>query len=437
MQKKFKKFNQRGSVSVQSALLIGVLATGSVVGGVAYADSQSASYSSGMPTSSENPGMCVTAAFVSDLKTKSNKGDCPIDEPTAAPTSNPAPIVTSTPTPTAPQPTSTPIVTPSPEPTPTPTIAPPSIGSNAGISTVVDTSTSVGLPSSVATSIDGSKIVAIQSKKIFSSNDYGQTWKLLVDISTSIAGMSISFNAVTPSKDGTSFYVAPGAVGSPSSIWFYKIDATKASPTATSMFLNSGDVASFGSIDVSDSGAKFIASRSDGYMYRTGGVTSWIKGSYTGISQLAASADGTKAVSVATNGSVYKSTDSGTTWTKLTQPSVQKWVSIDSDAAGDKWFATTQSGNVFHSTDMGATWIPHDVLGVGSWSNISVSNDGKVIAVGKTGAAGQVYFSKDGGGTWSTSSALSGGYWSLVKVSSDGHRFYAKNNKSLKTGVID
>lgn len=434
MPKNLRSFTQRGAVSVQSALLVGALSVGSVVGGIAYSGIQNTSTTSSASTVVEDSGICVTASYVSDLKIKKSKGDCPVDEvtpvPTQSPTSSPTPTTTPTAAPT-PTPTSSPIVTP----TPTPTVAPPSIGGNAGVSSVTNTSTTVGFPTRIASSSDGSKIVAIQSKKIFSSKDYGQTWKLLVDISTSIAGNSIFFSSVTTSKDGTSFYVSPGAERSASSIWFYKIDTIK--ETATATFLNSGDIASFTSIDASDNNGKFIAARSDGSMYRASGVGSWIKTSYTGTTQVAASSDGTKAVTVGVNGFVYKSTDSGQTWTKLTQPTVQKWVSIDSDDAGSKWFATTQSGQIFYSVDMGATWTAYDILGSGTWSNISTSSNGQVIAVGKAGTTGQVYFSKDGGSTWSISDTLSGGYWSLVRVSPDGKRFYAQNNKGLKAGVID
>lgn len=431
MLKNSRKFNQRGAVSVQSALLVGTLATSTLVGGVAYASSQSST-----PIVYAGDSMCVTAEYVGDSKLNSYKGDCIIETPTPSPTNSTESVSSPTPSPSV-TPTATPTSEPSVTPTPTPTVtvAQPTIGTAADISSVANTATTVGIPTEIATSTDGSKVVAIQAKKIFSSSDYGQTWNLLADISTSIAGNSIYFSSVTPSKDGTSFYVSPGTERSASSIWFYKVNAVTKATTAT--WLPTGDLPSFTSIDVSDNGAKFVAMRSDGFAYRASSVGSWTKGSSLGINmQVASSGDATKSLAVGFGGAVYKSIDSGVTWTNLKQPSVQKWVSIDSDAAGNKWFATTQGGNVFYSTDMGATWIPYEILGTGTWSNISVSTDGQVIVVGKGGSTGQVFFSKDGGATWATSSSLSGGFWGMVNISPDGHRFYVRNNTGVKTGAI-
>lgn len=431
MRKDFRKLSQRGSVSVQSAVVGGILATSVMAGGAGLVAAQSTPV-----INSGNSGLCVVAGRTDDQNLSSYKGDCIVETPT------PTPTVSLTPTPTAtasqsapPAPNPTPSVTSTPTPTPTPTVA--TIGTSAGISSVVNTNSDVGSPFAIAVSSDGTKIVAIQSKKIFTSKDAGNTWKMAIDITNSMAGSSMSFKAVTPSKTGTSFYVAPTKVSSTASFSaFYKIDATV--PNGVNpVSLPYGNYPSFTSMDSSDDGRNFLATQFDGFAYKGSSVTSFTQSIYMGDAKLTMSSDGTKAVAVSSSGSVYSTTNSGSTWTNLKQIAVRKWTNIDSDASGSKWIATEQNGGVYYSTDMGATWNQYSILGTGPWTSVSLSDDGQIIAASKAGTTGQVYFSKDGGNTWATSSSLGTGVWTLVKISPDGKRFYAATNVGLKTGVID
>lgn len=441
MPKNSRKFNQRGAVSAQSALLVGALATSTLVGGLAYVGSQSSA-----TAVSAGDSMCVSAEYVGNSKINSYKGDCVIETPTPTSTdsvaASPSPTVSASASPTTTAPTSTPVVTPT--PTPTPTVEAPSIGTNASVTNLRNTAVDASNVRSIVTSVDGLRLAAHTDKKVYVSDNAGQTWKLTNDISTSIAGVNRYFASIASSKDGSKVVIGPGNSGSAESLYVYKVSLLTQNYVSASG-LNYGDVGTFLSMESSDDGGKMIALRSDGFVWKSvnGGGT-WTKGqsvnasNYSGgVNKIAMSADGTKLVAVG-NGSVWNSTDSGTTWTKKVQPS-QKWTSIDTDSSGSKWFATVQGGKVYYSTDMGATWTPYDILGVSAnWSSISTSSDGKVIIVGKSISKGELFFSIDGGETWKTSSATEGfGYWNVIKISPDGKRFFAQSSTTIKTGIIE
>lgn len=98
---------------------------------------------------------------------------------------------------------------------------------------------------------------------------------------------------------------------------------------------------------------------------------------------IASSSDGTILATVEsgmTKGSIYTSTDSGTTWTQQTSAGSRSWRSITSSSDGTKLAAVTYNDSIYTSTDSGATWTERTSAGSRYWSSITSSSDGTKLA---------------------------------------------------------
>lgn len=91
---------------------------------------------------------------------------------------------------------------------------------------------------------------------------------------------------------------------------------------------------------------------------------------------MAASADGTKVIAGQFNqfsqdlgaSSVYRSSDSGATWTKITALGDGIWFGLASSSDGTKLAAANAyTGSLYLSNDSGVTWTAQTNLGLGSF----------------------------------------------------------------------
>jgi photosystem II stability/assembly factor-like uncharacterized protein len=125
---------------------------------------------------------------------------------------------------------------------------------------------------------------------------------------------------------------------------------------------------------------------------------------------IATSADGTHVAAVAQQQQLMLSSDSGATWhnATITGGATQWWRGVAMSSDGSVLTAVSHAG-VFRSTDSGATWSLLSVAVGGTavtdnWYRVKMSADGQTIAiVGNTfsGAPGTgIYVSHDGGTTW-------------------------------------
>jgi hypothetical protein len=155
---------------------------------------------------------------------------------------------------------------------------------------------------------------------------------------------------------------------------------------------------------------------------------------------VASSADGTKLVAVTdaryegTNGlvmgGVYRSADSGATWTRTSAPG-NEWVSVASSADGTKLAAMADAyydgtnelttGGIYISRDSGATWTQTSAPNI-PWFSVVCSADGTTLVAAAAGFS-QIYVSKDGGEAWTTGSPAAA--WTAVVSSADGYRVVA------------
>lgn len=168
--------------------------------------------------------------------------------------------------------------------------------------------------------------------------------------------------------------------------------------------------------------------------------------------RVASSADGMKLIAADYAGSLYTSTDGGSTWTERTSAGSHNWFSVASSSDGDKLIASTSDtvfsngnwnnvGNLYTSVDGGATWVQRTSGGVGAWSSVASSADGSKLiasrAVSNVGSnTGSLYTSTDGGATWVERTAAGSHAWRSVASSSDGSKLVAVNDDYDDTNSV-
>jgi photosystem II stability/assembly factor-like uncharacterized protein len=137
---------------------------------------------------------------------------------------------------------------------------------------------------------------------------------------------------------------------------------------------------------------------------------------------VASSADGSKLVAIATNGDIYRSSDSGNNWASnniwmsTNLPSVGSLVGVASSADGNKLVAVVNAGGVYTSSDSGNTWIQTKAR-TNNWFAVASSADGSMLVAVADG--GGIYSSSDSGNSWTTNNVLNL-YWGSVASSADG-----------------
>jgi len=137
---------------------------------------------------------------------------------------------------------------------------------------------------------------------------------------------------------------------------------------------------------------------------------------------IASSADGRKLVAAAYGGSLWRSTDSGLSWTALSGAPVGGWNSVASSSDGTTLAAVIFMNNIWLSTNSGTTWTgqtggaPADA----SWQAIASSSDGTNLVAVANG--GNIWLSTNSGTTWTQQAggAPTSAAWSAVVSSADG-----------------
>jgi hypothetical protein len=155
-------------------------------------------------------------------------------------------------------------------------------------------------------------------------------------------------------------------------------------------------------------GTKLVAVSGNLYSILFGGIyistnsgATWTKTSAPSLNWycVASSVDGNKLVAAVggnTSGAIYTSMDSGTTWTQTSAPD-QFWQSVASSADGTGLVAAANGGSpsggpIYISTDSGATWVTANAP-TNVWASVVSSADGgKLAAV--NGNSGGIYVSQ-------------------------------------------
>ncbi len=252
--------------------------------------------------------------------------------------------------------------------------------------------------SSIACSADGRKLVAvIKGGPIYTSTDGGVTWM-------ATSAPITNWTAVACSADGIKI-VAAAAV----------YDGSQYA-SGGPIYVSGNSGASWTSTDAPSTNWAAVASSADG-------------------SQMVAVAGGRVVfVTSAPDGPIYRSMDSGATWTAAGAPSVD-WTSVAASADGTTLAATVYAGSgpslLYTSTDSGATWVSTNA-GFAYLVSVASSAEGRRLVAGTfdpfhppgTGGAFAVSTSTNGGGTWRQAPAGGLGR-GLVASSADGTRLVA------------
>ena len=269
----------------------------------------------------------------------------------------------------------------------------------------------------VASSADGSKLVAVVytdgsggGGPIFVSTDSGTNW-------TQTGAPLAEWDAVAASADGSRL-IAGAGFNNPGPVY----TSTNSGATWIS---NNLPVALWGAVASSGDGAKLAAGIQNGpiYISTNGGATWKLSGAPSQLwLNIASSADGTKLIAAAYFGLIYTSTDSGATWTPNVSTTNEFWRCVVSSADGTKLLAAaaysggSNPGPILTSTNGGVTWTPGAVTGY--WASAACSADGSRLALGGAQGSGTL-ISTNFGATWITNDVPQGALVGLAS-SADG-----------------
>jgi photosystem II stability/assembly factor-like uncharacterized protein len=236
------------------------------------------------------------------------------------------------------------------------------------------------------------------------TNPVGNVQYTFTNPSATYPYVGSDFMSVAASSDGQKVVACADTSGS---IW-----------TSTNGGLNwvqrSAPLANWVSVASDASGTKLIAADQGGSLWTSGdsGVT-WVERPAAGPSPqtwsyVAISANGTYALASAgvpgvATGYIYKSSDSGATWTQTGAPQRNDWTSLTVSNDGATMYATAQtqySGPIYKSSNSGTTWTPVPYSDkVLAFYNIACSSDGTKLIAGDYGGTG-VWTSTDSGVHW-------------------------------------
>ncbi len=143
------------------------------------------------------------------------------------------------------------------------------------------------------------------------------------------------------------------------------------------------------------------------------------------VSSVWSSADGTKLFATVYGGLIWKSTNSGTTWSSV--GSTKNWYAISASDDGTKVFAAEWNGLIYSSSDSGATWNARTSSNLG-WTSISSDSTGTRIYA----SSDNIYASTDSGVTWTSKSVSAGSCCFFVSTSSNGKNvFFGANGNGF------
>jgi photosystem II stability/assembly factor-like uncharacterized protein len=270
----------------------------------------------------------------------------------------------------------------------------------------------------VASSSDGTKIVtgtlvSGQVGKIWTSTDSGLTW-----VERTSAGQH-KWSDLASSSDGMKL-AATTFTNSGGDFIYTSTDGGETWTAQTAAGLRDWQA-----IASSSDGTRLAAVCGTGYIYTSSdsGQT-WNQRNSSTIywSSIASSADGMKLAAVnSTRARVYLSTDFGVTWTYKSGCANARMVESSSD--GTKLFVLG-TGDIYRSLDSGATWT--NVFSGGSsyyWGDIACSSDGTKLAVTET-ISGFPRISTDSGVTWTQSTGFQNKKMESIASSADGTKLF-------------
>lgn len=118
------------------------------------------------------------------------------------------------------------------------------------------------------------------------------------------------------------------------------------------------------------------------------------------------------------NSYLYKSTNSGNTFTVLSSAGINNWISVDVSNDGQYITAVASDNYIYVSDNNGVSFTQKNTMGSKQWKSVSISDDGKYqIAAAYND---YLYHSSDYGATWSSLISLGINNWNGVAISNNG-----------------
>jgi len=292
-------------------------------------------------------------------------------------------------------------------------IPPERVSAEAGITWTERTSSGSTYWRSIASSSDGTKLVAVTpSGYIWTSTNSGATWSTQSNSSGQDDWQSIASNS-------TGQYLVAGVQNgyiwtssNYGAAWFQRAISANWRNIASS---SSGEY--LAAVD----GAGDYIWTSDDY-----GITWSTQSNSSGQhdwTDVASSSTGEYLVAVAYNDYIYTSDDYGASWNPQNiSAGLSNWRAVSSSSSGQYLTAVVDGGYIWTSTDYGLTWSTQGgSSNINSWYNVDSSADGIRLIAGTWGSSlGLIYTSDNSGASWTAQTSAGFNDWISVASSSDG-----------------
>jgi hypothetical protein len=292
--------------------------------------------------------------------------------------------------------------------------------------------------STLACSADGTRIIATVSGlsefsvslpgPIYVSTNSGTNWSLTpapttvwASAASSADGSILSAGSLEfglPVFSSTNFGANWFPSGSPATNQWISLASSADAQTLAAAYPGGGHVPG-GVFTSTDGGANWTQILHDFYTWGS----------------VASSAPGNIIVASTDYPGIYRSTNSGQTWTATNNPAGygSHWIRLSAD--GTRLVAAGAGGGISVSTNLGDTWQIISATNL-SWTSLACSADAKtIIAASGTRNSyypvdpGPIHFSTNAGATW-VQANLPNAKWAAVACSADGNKLFAADSQA-------
>lgn len=253
---------------------------------------------------------------------------------------------------------------------------------------------------------------------IYVSKDYGSTWTN-VTVDPVNVGAFGAYKSLASSHDGSVVYAVVSGVGLYKSVDFGQTWTNITIPIATRSinteigYISTSANGSFIAATSIQAKTPYFSNDSGLTWYTTD--SAYLQYFTYPLQQIVVSADGTKILvssEVSTNGVEYGllfgSQDGGLTWQNFTNVPNAHWFAVTMSYDGSLYVAaifygssyTTYKGSIYTSTNQGTTWTEQNA-GYREWYSLSCSSNGSVILAGPLND--YMYVSLNSGVNWTRS----------------------------------